>query len=58
MTKSAANKKSHLPSKSVRCDRRGRVRAQAPEETRQKMETVKEGKKTREGKQRRDKEED
>lgn len=38
LTKPAANKKSHLPSRGVRCDRRGRVRAQAPGKTQQKME--------------------
>lgn len=30
LTKSAGDKKSHLPSGGVRCDRRGRVKAQAP----------------------------
>lgn len=37
LTKSVANKESHLPSRGVRCDRRGRVRAQAPGKTQQKM---------------------
>lgn len=46
LTKSAANKKSHLPSRGVRCDRGGRVRAQAPGETQQKMETANKKKKT------------
>lgn len=42
LTKSAANKKSHLPSEGGRCDRGGRVRAQAPGETQQKRAKKKE----------------
>lgn len=51
----AGNKKSHLPSTGGRCNRGGRVRAQAPGETQQKMEkgkreTKKEGERVETGK--------
>lgn len=45
LTKSAADKKSHLPSEGGRCDRGGRVRAQAPGETQQKIERAREKRK-------------
>lgn len=53
LTKSVANKESHLPSRGVRCDRRGRVRAQAPGKTQQKMKNSGGKKAAREKRQRR-----
>lgn len=50
LTKSAADKKSHLPSEGGRCDRGGRVRAQAPGETQQKIERAREKRKEEKGK--------
>lgn len=42
MTEPEADKKSHLPSKRRQMQQRGRVRAQAPGETQQKVEKTKE----------------